>query len=251
MISRSFVAVRLAAVAAAVLLVAALMPGVASGIGASGPRPGDAVASDQVIVRWADGSPGTAFGANADADAPSVGATADRVASVSAAAGQPATWQRTLSVGGDVYRLGAMLAPTAMAATVATLRARPGVSSVEPDAIAHADVTAPNDPYWSQQWDLSEVTTTTYGIDLLGAWDRTHGTGVVVAVLDTGITVHPDLAGQTVAGYDFIAQVSNSNDGNGRDADPSDAGDYYSDASGFHASSWHGTHVTGTIRLSE
>ncbi|MCU0506713.1 MAG: S8 family peptidase, partial [Chloroflexi bacterium] len=88
---------------------------------------------------------------------------------------------------------------------------------------------------------------TTYGIDLLGAWDRTQGAGIRVAVLDTGITSHTDLAGQTVAGYDFIASTSISADGNGRDPDPSDPGDYYTDLAGFHASSWHGTHVTGTI----
>jgi serine protease len=176
---------------------------------------------------------------------------------VADAAGRPATWQRTLSVGGDVYRLDRMLAPAEMGAAMVDLRATPGVAYAEPDLIAHADAAPPNDPCWNGsapcadaigQWDLREGTTaTTYGIDLLGAWDRTQGSGVRVAVLDTGITTHTDLSGQTVAGYDFVASLAISADGNGRDADPSDPGDWYTDASGFHPSSWHGTHVTGTI----
>ena len=248
--------VRFAAIAAAVVLIAGLVPGVASGTGPSGPQPGDAVASDQLIVRWADGSAGAANGATSDA--PSVGALPNRVAAVSVAAGHPATWQRTLAVGGDVYRLDAWLAPAAMALALSSVRALPGVLYAEPDGIAHADATPPNDPYWSQQWDLSQGTTpTTYGIDLLGAWDRSQGSGVVVAVIDTGITVHTDLAGQTVAGYDFISSVAMANDGSGRDSDPSDPGDWvaigdscYNPTYGLQRSSWHGTHVSGTVAAS-
>src|SRR5690606_21058057 len=44
-------------------------------------------------------------------------------------------------------------------------------------------------------------------------------------------------------GYDFISSSSVAGDGNGRDSDPSDPGDYY----GGYASSWHGTHVAGTV----
>ena len=91
----------------------------------------------------------------------------------------------------------------------------------------------------------------------------------MVAVIDTGITAHPDLAGQTVRGYDFVstddlppgsglnAQPLTANDGGGRDADPSDPGDWISatESSSFNffkgcpqkPSSWHGTHVTGII----
>ena len=241
-----------AAALAAGALTAAIVVGA---VGAGGPLPGDLTSSDQIVVRWVDGSAGTAFGATVDG--PSVGARPDRVAAVAEAAGRPTTWLRTLSVGADVYRLDRMLAPAEMGAAMVDLRATPGVAYAEPDLIAHADAAPPNDPCWNGsapcadaigQWDLREGTTaTTYGIDLLGAWDRTLGSGVRVAVLDTGITSHPDLAGQTVAGYDFVSNVTNANDGTGRDADPSDPGDYYTDIFGFHASSWHGTHVTGTI----
>lgn len=103
----------------------------------------------------------------------------------------------------------------------------------------------PNDTYWSDLWAMD--VNAEYGIDLIAAHDlfttKAPGEDAVVAVLDTGYTVHPDLADSYIGGYDFINDPSNSNDGDGRDADPSDAGDWY----GFYSSSWHGTHVHGTI----
>ena len=243
---------RLGAVVFAAVLAAGLLPATVAGVVGGGPGPNDRTASDQLVVRWADGSAGTAFGAQADA--PSVGARPDRVSAVSKAAGLPATWLRTLAVGGDVYKVTSTLTPDEMASTMLSLRTVPGVVSAEPDGIAHADAAAPNDPCWPGsspcadgigQWDLREGTTAaTYGIDLLGAWDRTRGAGVTVAVLDTGITTHPEFSGQTVAGYDFIADLAVANDGNGRDGSPADPGDNKNPAL---RSSWHGTHVTGTI----
>jgi serine protease len=91
------------------------------------------------------------------------------------------------------------------------------------------------------------------------AWGvQTGRPAAVVAVLDTGITAHVDLFGRVLPGYDFVSDVEYANDGNGRDADPSDPGDWVSaqeanDPSGPFAacdeqeSSWHGTIISGIV----
>ena len=64
-----------------------------------------------------------------------------------------------------------------------------------------------------------------------------------MAVLDTGYRPHVDLVGNIIPGYDFIISTAVSNDGNGRDPDASDPGDW----TATRNSSWHGTHTAGTI----
>ncbi|MFM8927099.1 MAG: S8 family serine peptidase [Rhodoluna sp.] len=96
------------------------------------------------------------------------------------------------------------------------------------------------DPMFDKQWYLNSQ----YGINVEPAWRITKGNpSIVVAVVDSGITSHPDLNDNVVTGYDFISSASNARDGNGRDADPTDMGDYNSKED----SSWHGTHVAGII----
>ena len=91
------------------------------------------------------------------------------------------------------------------------------------------------------QWYLDSE----YGVNATDAWKVTKGSpSIVVAVVDSGITEHPDLDDNIVAGYDFISSSRESRDGNGRDADPSDPGDYLTSGEN---SSWHGTHVAGII----
>jgi serine protease len=91
------------------------------------------------------------------------------------------------------------------------------------------------------QWYLDG----TYGINASKAWTITQGSpSIVVAVLDTGITDHPDLNNNVVTGYDMITDSVNARDGNGRDANPTDPGDYVGTT---EPSSWHGTHVSGII----
>lgn len=132
------------------------------------------------------------------------------------------------------------------------------IELVEPDHWQTiAQTPFPNDPSYPSQWHYFTATVGTYGAGLPGAWKLTTGSSsVVVAVIDTGIRNHADLTGRTVPGYDFIADSLLANDGNGRDSDPSDPGDWITAAessSGYFVgcpvgnSSWHGTHVAGTI----
>jgi subtilisin family serine protease len=107
----------------------------------------------------------------------------------------------------------------------------------------------PNDPLYSQQWALTGAA----GVNAQAAWDLQIGSAsVIVAVVDTGIAPHPDLAGRILAGYDFISDPTIANDGDGRDADPSDPGDATrdnecGDDTPGEASFFHGTFVSGII----
>lgn len=129
-----------------------------------------------------------------------------------------------------------------------TLARDPGVISVEPDAWMYP-LLVPNDTNYSQMWHLRSATV---GINAEPAWDRATGTGIRVAVLDTGIVSHSDLNGNVIAGWDMISSSTTARDGNGRDSNPADEGDWAAAnecGSGRPAtnSSWHGLHVAGTV----
>ena len=117
------------------------------------------------------------------------------------------------------------------------------VARVEP-VIKMRAALEPSDPRYGEQWGTEDTRSADYSVHAETAWDLTTGSAdIVVAVLDTGITVHTEFVGRLVDGYDFIDDVATANDGDGRDADPSDPGDW--DA--WDDSSWHGTHVAGII----
>lgn len=110
---------------------------------------------------------------------------------------------------------------------------RPDVVYAEPNYIAQA-YAVPNDPYYNLQWNLADPANG--GIDMESAWEKSSGTGVIVAIIDTGIAYEtydkyiqvPDLAGASfVPGYDFVNDDTHPNDDNS-----------------------HGTHVAGTVAQS-
>ena len=146
-----------------------------------------------------------------------------------------------------------------------------------PDQRRHHFV-APNDPLYADgvggngpavgQWYLRAPTGAVQSsINVEPAWGLTTGSpSVVVAVLDTGVRFeHPDLlavaaGGNLLAGYDMISDAAVANDGDGRDPDPSDPGDWLTQAeisqrggpffqcsTTPESSSWHGTQTAGLI----
>ena len=128
-------------------------------------------------------------------------------------------------------------------ASVRRWKSVPGVVDARPEIRFHASTI--DDTYWSEQWDMNATSTASSRAE--SAWSVTTGSSsVVVAVLDTGRTEHPDLVGPHMPdgwGADMVSSDYYADDpDSGRDTDPTDTGDYCGDTS-----SWHGTHVAGTI----
>jgi serine protease len=127
-----------------------------------------------------------------------------------------------------------------------------GIAEVSLDTRAHADA-VPDDPQFGQQWALTDPTS---GANAPAAWPTADGSGIVIAIIDSGVTSHEDLQAKVLPGYDFISDALVANDGDGRDSNPADPGDWISNADlaahpqtfdgcGTQDSSWHGTHVAG------
>ncbi len=174
------------------------------------------------------------------------------VAQLNSVAGGELSYQRAMSMGFHVFRFATPKPLSEAGAILERLRALPEIEQVTEDLRTSRDLT-PNDVAFPTQWNMQSVYTYGGAANLPSAWTMTTGSAsTVVAVIDTGITAHPEFQSRILPGYDFISDPVNANDGNGRDSDPSDPGDWtakhecgYGEPA--YTSSWHGTHVTGII----
>jgi serine protease len=184
-------------------------------------------------------------------------AARERMRSVAGAAGVAMQDERIVGSGHHLLRLPQALSGEALEAAVRRLRLHPDVSAVEPDVRIRRRA-VPNDPGIVNQWYLQPPSVFPGAINAPAAWDVTTGRAQrVVAVLDVGTRPsHPELAGKLLPGYDFVSEISFANDGDGRDADASDPGDWVSPAETLTSpfrncepenSSWHGTFIAGQI----
>jgi len=221
----------------------------------------------------------------------------DRVLAMGKRAGMALTPLRPVAGGAHVLRLDRALPPAEARAAAARIAQDPAVEYAEPNVrfrIARVPTEsrftewqwnyfAPTTPYTGAVGNSSITTLAAGGANLPPAWDITTGnSAVIVAVVDTGIVNHPDLngvsvsapytpAGRFLPGYDFVSPDNGAklppgfvaNDGNGRDADPTDPGDWitvvekqlYPDDCAIGEtppyrpsdSSWHGTHMAGLL----
>jgi len=172
---------------------------------------------------------------------------ADDLARAASELGINARVQRRTATGGHVLSVdGGMLDAKSANRFMLELAKNPEVTSVEPNLRMYA-AALPNDPLLQFQWGLLGPAG---GINVEPAWGLAGANGVVIAVIDTGSTSHPDLDAKTLAGIDMISDPNNSRDGDGRDANPTDEGDWNAPGlcgpdSPARDSSWHGTHVAG------
>ena len=165
-----------------------------------------------------------------------------------------AQYSRRLAVGSDLIKFSRKLSRTETDNLIRELKADPAVVYAEPDLVMRANA-APNDQYYFAQWSLSNPVG---GINFESVWEAHKGEGVVVAVLDTGVTAHSDLVPSLLDGYDFLTDPAYSGRAtSGRIAGGWDPGDWVTEGqcgtdengapSQAQDSSWHGTHVAGIV----
>ncbi|WP_432698508.1 S8 family serine peptidase [Marinobacterium sp. YM272] len=201
--------------------------------------------TDQIIVRfddnWANGRP--------------------KAPGLSRIIGQDLIYVRETSLGSTVYKLPSRESLPQVKGYAKALMATSGVQYAAADEMMFAIDTlqdppsegkwvSDGSPVYDSQWHYHGSA----GMDAPGAWAQLDSadTPVRVAVIDTGYTAHSDLVANLVDGVDMVHDPYISNDGDGRDTDASDPGDWTPSnycylGSRSSDSSWHGTHVAGTI----
>ena len=195
-----------------------------------------------------------------------------RAQTLAASAGTALRHVRSVDDRVEIMALPSMMNNDETQRIAAQIAANANVEYAEPDYKMYPALT-PNDPGFSPginfgtlaspkfitQWYLSDPTG---GINAPAAWDITLGRATTVAVIDTGVLNHPDLSGRILQGYDFIGadpdgSFQTANDGDGRDNDARDPGNWISAQEAGHGnfsgctravpSDWHGIHVAGII----
>lgn len=190
-------------------------------------------------------------------------AARERAMAVAQGAGVALERHAAITTSVHLLRSSVPLEGAALDAALRRLRLHPDVEVVEPDVRVKLRA-VPNDPQFSSQWHLQSASSFLGAINMPPAWDLSTGTSgpgapVTVALLDGGVRFgHPDLVGRTLPGYDFVTDPAYANDGDGRDSDASDPGDWVSStdlrvnpgafaACAVEDSSWHGTFIAGQV----
>ena len=255
--------------------VAALTIGLSAAAAAATPATGVAIAqaaatTDRIIVKLR--SP---YRTEALRYQPAQTLPEDLVGGLSTTAGVVLRAVRPMSDAAHVLALPRAMRTEAAQGVVDRLRLDPKVEYAYVD-VREQLMAVPSDPLFAQQTYLQAPTTSAplvSAVNAPAAWDITKGTSTAtIAIVDVGVRFdHPDLAGRLVAGYDFVSadctvgaancsaanQFTTANDGDGREADASDPGDWVTAADAasnpilsgcpVENSSWHGTHIAGII----
>lgn len=170
-----------------------------------------------------------------------------RVENAIAALGEPGrdlVYVRKLPAGYGLFRINGPdgLDEDKTIARVAALKNAPGVKGAAPNRWMKPLI-VPDDELLDLMWHLEPI-------GAPDAWDVTIGeSNQRIGVVDTGtFLAHEDLVGKDADGFDFISDTFISADNDGRDADYNDPGDSADcDGNGALPSSFHGSHVAGTI----
>ncbi len=190
--------------------------------------------------------------------------------------GSPTLLKRVLSLTGIELKVTRRLSGQSVLATLASHQPGRAIGGIldllttarlidyaEPDDLV-VPVTLPaddsTDSFFSLQWQLGDSHSAAAAINLQDAWRHSEGSpATTIAVIDSGVRFeHPDLTGRLLPGYDFVSDLMQANDGDARDADPSDPGDGVDPATSDYytsqgrdceskPSSWHGTAVASLI----
>ena len=196
----------------------------------------------RLIVKFRDGA------------AKSASTVAARIEKLAAATGLRTRELRSMALGAQVVTVDGVYGDAQAERIAGEVARNPDVEFAQVDHLRHPLANYPvNDEFIGAQTYLVDSPTALNAFD---AWTVTQGSpSVTVAVIDTGYLPHAGMAGRFLPGYDMISDPDVANDGDGRDPDATDAGDWLTAAmqTGTFAkcdvrnSSWHGTGVASVI----